>query len=214
MIGFLCGEILFSDGRELILKTASGVGYQVHCYDVLTEGSRADIFISHVIKEASQDLFGFKTLRDKKLFEVLNSVKGVGPKSAFNLLTSLGHEQIIQAIQFDNKKSLTKAPGIGAKAAAQICLDLGTKIQKVLMYSSTHGVTQMQVRDSEPLLDRMEIPSENIASYDHGLLDDAILACKELGFKEDTILPLAKKILSENDIVKPEQLIHLVLREM
>jgi Holliday junction DNA helicase RuvA len=67
VVGYLSGEILFSDGRELILKTPSGIGYQVHFYDILVEGSKVNIFISHVIREASEDLFGFKTLRDKKL---------------------------------------------------------------------------------------------------------------------------------------------------
>lgn len=213
MIGFLSGEVLFSDGRELILKTINGVGYQVHFYDVLAEGSSVDIFISHVIKEAGQDLFGFKTLRDKKLFEILNSVKGVGPKSAFNLLTSLGHEQIVQAIQFENKKTLTKAPGIGAKAAAQICLDLGNKIQKVLMYSSGTTSTTMQM-GTGPRQASLELGHQVKDSFDHSLLDDTVLACKELGFKEDSILPLAKEIMEKNDIVKAEQLIHLVLREM
>lgn len=214
MIGFLSGEVLFSDGRELILKTTSGIGYQVHFYDVLTEGSQVDIFISHVIREAGQDLFGFKTLRDKKLFEILNSVKGVGPKSAFSLITSLGHEQIIQSIQFENKKVLTKAPGIGAKAAAQICLDLGNKIQKVLMYSSaanTHTQVSLSLGGGESL--ETSTP-QMVRSSHHALLDDTLLACKELGFKEESVLPLAKKIMEQNDIVKAEQLIHLVLKEM
>ena len=49
---------------------------------------------------------------------------------------------------------------------------------------------------------------------DRTIVDDTLMACKELGFKEDLILPLINKILTDNDIKKPEQLIHLVLREM
>jgi Holliday junction DNA helicase RuvA len=140
----------------------------------------------------------------------------VGPKSAFNLLTSLGHEQIVQSIQFENKKILTKAPGIGAKAAAQICLDLGSKIQKVLMYSATPGQTIVHATDTNFQLEQQSEVSTVVSDSTHhsGLLNDALMACKELGFKEESVLPLAKKILLETQVLKPEQLIHLVLKEM
>lgn len=129
MIGYLVGEVLFSDGKELIIKTNDGIGYQIYMSGLLVEGSLAEVFVSHVFKDAGQELFGFETLREKKLFELLCSVKGVGPKSAYSLISALGSETIIQSVQLENKKVLTKAPGVGAKAAAQICLDLGDKIQ-------------------------------------------------------------------------------------
>ena len=74
MIGYLNGEVLFSDGSELIVKTQSGVGYQVHFNNVVTEGSQIEIYISHVIKESSEDLYGFQTLRDKKMFETFSQL--------------------------------------------------------------------------------------------------------------------------------------------
>ncbi|TNE97551.1 MAG: Holliday junction branch migration protein RuvA, partial [Deltaproteobacteria bacterium] len=98
MIGFLSGTVVFSDGQDLILNTASGVGYQIFCQQVLAEGSRATLYISHVIKEASQELYGFSNLREKKLFELLTTVKGVGPKSAYSMLANLGGENIITAV--------------------------------------------------------------------------------------------------------------------
>ncbi len=79
MIGHLQGEVLFSDGNEVVVLTNSGIGYQIFFGNVLVEGSRASVFISHVIKEGSEELYGFKTLRDKKTFEMLIKVKGVGP---------------------------------------------------------------------------------------------------------------------------------------
>jgi Holliday junction DNA helicase RuvA len=56
MIGFLCGEVLFSDGNESVLQTPSGIGYQVFYNKVLVESSQAAIFISHIIKEDSETL--------------------------------------------------------------------------------------------------------------------------------------------------------------
>jgi len=213
MIGYLYGEVLFSDGNELILKTASGVGYQMLFNDLLVEGSRADVYVSHIVKEASEDLFAFKNIRDKKMFEQLITVKGVGPKSAFSLVMNLGTETIVQAVQFDNKKSLTRAPGIGAKAAAQICLDLGGKVQKIFMYSDQNhqGNFLNETNLDLPLGHSPEVTS---APKNRGVIDDTVMACKELGFKEESVMPLIHKVLENNDIQKAEQLIHLVLKEV
>jgi len=65
MIGFLVGEVIFSDGNESILQTPSGIGYQVFYNKVLVEGSRAAIFVSQIINENSQTLYGFSSLRTK-----------------------------------------------------------------------------------------------------------------------------------------------------
>lgn len=58
------------------------------------------------------------------------------------------------------------------------------------------------------------IQSSSLAMMNEPILEEAIMACKELGFKEDLVMPMAKKILSENEIKKAEQLVHLVLKEV
>lgn len=214
MIGYLVGEVLFSDGKEVIIKTNDGIGYQIYMNALLVEGSQAEVFISHIFRDSGQELFGFETLREKKLFEMLNSVKGVGPKSSYSLLSALGADTIIQSVQMENKKVLTKAPGVGAKAAAQICLDLGDKIQKVVMYSGqNHTMTvHAPARLKTSVNQEMNLSPEIIV--DGPILEETLMACKELGFKEDVVLPMARKILAEKEIQKAEQLVHLVLKEV
>lgn len=216
MIGHLQGEVIFSDGTEAVVLTNSGIGYQVYINQVLPEGRGTSVFISHVIREASEELYGFKTIREKKMFELLTSVKGVGPKSAFSLVGAVGVDQIINSILFDDKKTLTKAPGIGNKAAAQMVLDLQNKISKIKMYSNkTMGV--QDTSNVQPISIREEIEEVSIDSNfvnQDLIIKDAIMACKELGFKEEKIIPLAQKILATNEISKPEQLVHLVLKEV
>ncbi|MGB0452812.1 MAG: Holliday junction branch migration protein RuvA [Bacteriovoracaceae bacterium] len=224
MIGFLSGTVLFSDGHEVILSTNSGVGYQIYFNRVLREGSRATLYISHVIKEASEELYGFLTLRDKKLFELLNSVKGVGPKSAATLIASVGTDKVVEAVLLENKKTLTKAPGIGPKAAAQILLDLSTKIVKVKGYSNMPmeyarpstfeegEIVQNTIMSEAEVVVQSHIqehPPLNQSAY-----DETLMACKELGFKEEQIAPLAQKLMNEHSIEKSEQLLHLVLKEI
>lgn len=223
MIGLIQGEIIFSDGSEIILLTSSGIGHEVYFHHVLPEGAKAAIFISHVVREASEELFGFRSLREKKMFELLTTVKGVGPKSAFSLVSSLGVSAIIEAVIFDNKKTLQKAPGVGGKAASQIILDLSGKVEKIKMYSGkvfhpkegTNASSEIKASQLSFLAEE-EFPvySAPVKVVDETILRDTLLACKELGFKEEKIIPLAQKILSENTIQKAEQLVHLVLKEV
>jgi len=194
MIGQISGDITFSDGKELILLTPSGIGYQIYYNQVLPEGRKTTLFISQIFKEDSQDLFGFDSLRNKKLFEMLITVKGVGPKSAYNLLCHLGPDSLIDAITYESVDLLKKTPGVGAKTAAQIILDLKSKILKVKMYSSA-----------------LEINS-GAQGNEIKVLEETLMACKELGFRDDEVVPLAQKYLRENKITRAEQLIHLVLK--
>ncbi len=218
MIGLLVGDVIFSDGQEVILLSNGGVGYQLYYNKVLAEGKKSALYIAHVKREDSEELYGFESLKNKKLFEILRTVKGIGPKSAYSLISALGFEPIVNAILLDQKKVLTQAPGIGPKAAAQIILDLGNKIQKVKIYSDRYqGKLFRQTSTEENIENSLsEIPSAPTAvnKSDMNILNDALMACKELGFKEAQIIPIAQKILEENIISKAEQLVHLVLKEV
>ena len=103
MLGFITGSVLFSDGKEAIIQSRSGVGYQLHCYSILPEGGKSSMFISHIVRETSEELYSFKSLREKKLFELLITVKGVGPRSAYSVLAQLGDSLLISAIKSEDK---------------------------------------------------------------------------------------------------------------
>jgi Holliday junction DNA helicase RuvA len=220
MIGFLFGEVIFSDGNESVLQTSSGIGYQVFYNKVLVEGTQAAIYISHIIKEDSETLYAFHSLRAKKLFEMLLTVKGIGPKSAYGLISNIGVNEIINAVNLEAKSTLTKVPGLGTKGAAQIILDLTGKIDRVKMYSDTSKtfktISPLLKSNITEMFDEVKNSENTISSSSnqHEILNDALMACKELGFKEDKIIPIAQKILGANLISKPEQLIHLVLKEI
>ena len=192
MIGYLEGTVLYSDGSELILKTPSGTGYQIHCHSISARNSPLSLYITHIKRENAEELFGFPSIEEKKLFELLNTVRGVGPKSSYALLKSLPLNSIVEAIVSNSPKNLTCAAGIGPKAAAQIILDLKKKIQVFKSY----------------------VPTIETASSDKGVLDEAISACEELGLKPDKILPLAEKILQNHSVERPEQLVRLLLKEV
>jgi holliday junction DNA helicase RuvA len=228
MIGFLKGKVLFSDGRELIMATPSGVGYQIFFNDILVEGSTLCLYISHIIRENSEDLYGFFDLRSKKMFELLIGVKGVGPKSAYTLLTGMGTERIINSIQAEDKKAISSVKGIGPKASAQIILDIAKKVYMIRSYSNKRPWPSTDYEVGEDAqLDNLniastsqnkdvEINAQNEESDDlhlkNEILHEALLACKELGFNESKVVPLAQEILAQHKINKTEQLVHLVLK--
>ena len=229
MIGIISGRVIFSDGHEVIVNTSGGIGYQTYCHRILPEGEMTSLFVSHVIRETSEDLYCFQSLREKKLFELLTTVKGVGPKSAFNLVSQVSVDDLIQAIQADQKKLLTRVTGVGAKAASQMILDLQTKIQKVKMYSNEtlgalgeefpqeRGFQQgpgSQAPRTSTAPDPLGPEESSTRVLTQKILDETIQACQNLGFQNEQIIPLAQKILRENSIRKTEQLVHLVLKEV
>ncbi|MBH47043.1 MAG: hypothetical protein CME71_02605 [Halobacteriovorax sp.] len=218
MIGFLQGEIVFSDGQESIVRTTQGIGYQLHCHWILPEGSAAAVFVSHIVREGHEALYAFKSLRDKKFFELLITLPGIGPKAAYSLIGALGAEQIVAAAKTDDKATLRKAPGVGNKSAGQLVLDLPSKAEKVMMYSARtlkpKAVAQLNANDSS--FDYDEAVEEVVQNHSNTspILEETMLACKELGFKEDTIRPIAQNLLLEHSVSRAEQLVHLVLKQL
>lgn len=82
------------------------------------------VYTHYVVREDEQYLVGFKTLEEKEIFMSLISVKGIGPRTAIGALSKTSPVAIKEAIKNSNVTYLKKLPGIGAKAAAQIILDL------------------------------------------------------------------------------------------
>lgn len=216
MIGYLQGTVLSSDGKKAIILTNSGIGYEIQFNGLIREGKQAGLFIAHIIRENLQDLYGFSQIKDKKIFEYLLKVNGVGPKSAYSLIVNLGAESVCEAVLLENKKVLQSAPGIGPKAAAQIILDLKNKMKDLMLQSDDSvDVTDSFYDNQKPLIDvGRDIPIVKDSTIRSSkLLKDSMLACCELGFKEEDVLPLLRKGLKTDGISTSEDLVRMVLRE-
>ena len=125
MIYFLRGKVAHIDSDTVAIDVRD-VGYQVYVshIDDYEIGEEVYLYTYEVIREDDQYLVGFKSLEEKSVFLALIKVKGLGPKSAIGALSSTTPQQVINAIASNNVAYLKKLPGIGAKAAAQIILDL------------------------------------------------------------------------------------------
>ena len=141
MIAYLRGKILTKTLNACILDVA-GVGYQVFAGEnflsELRPGQEAEIYTHHQVREDASDLYGFKSLSDKELFELLLTVSGVGPKSALGILSLAATDDVKETIVRGDADLLTKVSGIGKKTAERIVLELKNKILR-----STNAVTPL-----------------------------------------------------------------------
>ncbi len=203
MIGYISGTVVYSDSHKSIVLTAQGVGYEIHTATPMVPNRDTALFISHIIREDSQSLFGFESADEKKFFEMLLDVNGIGPKSAFALVSHLGVQQIISAITFENVDILKSAPGVGKKSAEQIVLSLKDKVTKLEIGFSTKD---------KPVTSGVKTPEKNL--LDAHLVKETLAACQGLGFKDNDILPLIQRHLQTGDAKRPEDLVKLILKEM
>jgi holliday junction DNA helicase RuvA len=136
MIGSLFGTILVKSSDGLILDV-QGVGYDVLCPAsslclLPPENQLASVWTELVVREDSQRLFGFATLGCKRVFQMLNAVSGIGPKAALGLLGPYSGIELCDLILRGDVKQLTRIPGVGAKTAERIVLELKTKCEKIM----------------------------------------------------------------------------------
>lgn len=203
MIGYLTGTIVHSDASKSIILTNSGIGYEVHTATPLVPNKDIALFISHIVREESQTLYGFERADEKKFFEMLIEVNGIGPKTAYGLISHLGVEQILSAITFENADVLKTAPGIGKKSAQQIILTLKDKVNKLDLGFSM---------SEKPKKAGAKVSKAN--EMDPFVIKETLAACQGLGFKDQDILPLVQKHLQADNNATPEDLVKLILKEL
>lgn len=203
MIGYISGTVVYSDAVRSIVLTAQGVGYEIHTATPLVPNKDVALFISHIIRENAQDLYGFETADDKKFFEMLIDVNGIGPKSAFSLISHLGIQQIIAAITLENADVLKSAPGVGKKSAEQIVLSLKDKVTKLDLGLSVK---------EKPVKAGAKTKADN--KVDAHLVKETLAACQGLGYKDQDILPMIQRHLQNGEVTRPEELVKIILKEL
>jgi Holliday junction DNA helicase RuvA len=146
VIASLRGTVLAATPAHLIVEVG-GVGYQVFTTpETASEASKAGecfLFTSMIVREDAMILFGFTEAEEQKLFDLLRSVTGVGPKSALAILANLGVEQIRIAVSAEDDAAFRAVSGIGPKTAKLITVTLAGKITSEVLSptkNSSHGV--------------------------------------------------------------------------
>jgi len=136
MIAHVFGVIVEKFGSSVIVDV-HGVGYEVQLaagdFDNTLLNSDVKFYTYHHIREQSQELFGFSSLIAKKLFEMLITVQGVGPKAALAILSLGSTEMVRNAIANSDAVFITRASGVGKKTAERVVVDLSYKVGTATM---------------------------------------------------------------------------------
>lgn len=133
MIGKLKGKLVEVDKNIGLIETAGGVFYQVYLPPSLSSRihhlSSIEIYTYLQVRDDALILFGFETKQQYDFFLLLLSVSGVGPKTAYSVISFLKIEEIIKSVSENNIEILTKVPGLGRKTAMKIILELSSKLK-------------------------------------------------------------------------------------
>ena len=133
MISYIRGEVLFRNENSVVIDV-NGIGYEVFVpYNVMCTLERAEgqveLYTYMQVKEDGVALFGFMTRQDLRTFKLLITVNGIGPKGALGIMSYMTTEDLMLAVLADDAKAIAKAPGIGAKTAGKLVLELKDKFK-------------------------------------------------------------------------------------
>lgn len=174
-----------------------GVGYglsvSTNTVSSLRLNESVRLYVAESIGENNFDLYGFSTKSEKRCFEMLTAVSGIGPKAAMSILSYNTPEGLAVAIMNEDIKALTVAPGIGKKIAQRVILELKDKMSK------ENSDVQLQI----PVIPR---------TAENTMLNDAVAALSVLGYSSAEVNPVLAKLDTAG--MSAEQIIKAVLKMM
>ena len=186
-------------GQNLVVLDCGGIGFALNAtlntISKLKIGEKSKLYVAEAIGETNFDLYGFAEKTEKRCYEMLVSVSGIGPKAALSILSYTTPEGLALSIMNNDVRSLTAAPGIGKKIAQRVILELKDKIAK-------------EMDSSEISIPTVSTPSPT----ENSNVSDAVTALTVLGYSSAEVAPILKQLdLSGMDA---EQIIKAVLRHM
>ncbi len=186
MYAYFKGELISRKEDSVILEVNS-IGYNLFMpkssIEVLpAAGNMVTIYTYTHVKEDALQLYGFLTLDDLELFKMLITVSGIGPKGALGILSTLSCDDLRFAILSDDAKAIAKAPGIGAKTAQKVVIEL---------------------KDKMNFEDAISLKKEHVAARQTGVsavVEEAVEALVALGYSSTDALRAVRQIENNQDM--------------
>lgn len=200
MYSYIKGELTEVNTDHIVIE-AGGIGYMVfipgQLFDYLPGiGSMVKVYTYLYLREDAMILYGFLTKDDLEIFKLLIGVNGIGPKGALGILSALSPDDLRFAVLAGDAKAISKAPGIGAKTAQRIILEL---------------------KDKMSLEDAFEKKSEHTAaeklSGSSQIKNDAVLALTALGYSSAESLK-AVSAVEITEEMQVEDILKAALKQM
>jgi len=195
MIAYING-ILDMKLNNFIVIDVAGIGYKVFMSEAAIDnlgetGEKIKVYTHHHVREDDISLYGFLTLEELNMFELLISVSGVGAKLALSILANIEPSAFALAVITNDTSKLVKIPGVGAKSAARIVLELKDKLKN-----------QDLVDKKQEVVNKVTVNNED--------LDEAISALQVLGYNRKDIEKVFENL--NVDDLKLEEIIKLGLK--
>lgn len=188
MIGYLTGKIISKKPTQVLLDV-NGVGYELNItistFESLSK-NESELTSLHTYLNVRDDaliLFGFSTLSEKEMFELLISVNGIGPKSAQSILSGIQIEDLKEALNNGDLSRIVAIPGIGRKTAQRLLIDLRDKVDSISDFN------------------------KRIEGEAYSLKMDAVVALTQLGYNQKNAEKTVRLILEGNPDIILEDLI-------
>ena len=194
--------ILAEITEDAIIAANQGIGYELavpgQVFDYLPSvGEEVKIYTYHYVREDAILLYGFLTKEDVRIFKMLIGVSGIGPKGALSILSVLSTDDLRFAILGDDAKAIAKAPGVGAKTAQRVIIELKDKLSLEDAFEQKLA-NQAQKAELNPAV---------------GVKNEAILALTSLGYSQSEALKVLQGIeISPDDQV--EDVLKMALKQM
>ena len=195
MIAFVSGILELKLNGYIVIDVA-GIGYKVFmsqfAIDALGEiGEKVKVYTHNHVREDDISLYGFLTMEELNMFELLISVSGVGAKSALSILANIEPSSFALAVISNDTSKLVKIPGVGAKTAARIVLELKDKLKNQDLVDTKKEKIKRNAENEEET-------------------NEAISALQVLGYNRKDIEKVFEKI--ELDELSLEEMIKLGLK--
>lgn len=194
--------ILAEITEDAIIVENQGIGYEIavpgQVFDYLPSvGEEVKIYTYHYVREDAILLYGFLTKEGVRIFKMLIGVSGIGPKGALSILSVLSTDDLRFAILGDDAKAIAKAPGVGAKTAQRVIIELKDKLSLEDAFEQKLA-NQAQKAELNPAV---------------GVKNEAILALTSLGYSQSEALKVLQGIeISPDDQV--EDVLKMALKQM
>lgn len=187
MYSYIKGILVEITENNIVVEN-HGIGYEIfvpgQVLDYLPSiGEEVKIYTYHYVREDAILLYGFLTKEDVGIFKMLIGVSGIGPKGALAILSVLSTDDLRFAILSDDAKAIAKAPGVGAKTAQRVIIELKDKIS-------------LEDAFEQKLANQAQITEKNLAV---GVKNEAILALTSLGYSQSEALQVLSGIEIKED---------------
>lgn len=205
MLAYIKGTIEMKMTGYAVIDVG-GLGYKVFMSEVGIEklgniGETVKVHTYYKVREDDISIFGFNTLEELKMFELLISVSGVGAKTALTMLAVCEPSEFALAVISEDVKTLTQIPGIGAKSAQRIILELKDKITKEQQIEKINAQVNSDAKKKTEAEDKLQVAIDN-----NNKIAEAMAALQVLGYNkkeiEKAFAKLDKNELSTEELIK------------